>query len=116
MNVLRKELNSIAEMWNVKDIQVKKNTQLFGGKPDVMYFLPEVYSKTNYLVPTNQDDVQTCRLLYGETRRDFSIDFENLVNLLLPGVGVPESTEQGLELFHRIIREIGDLQNPIVNH
>ena len=48
--------------------------------------------------------------------RDFSIDFENLVNLLLPGVGVPESTEQGLELFHRIIREIGDLQNPIVNH
>ena len=116
MNVLRKELNSIAEMWNVKDIQVKKNTQLFGGKPDVMYFLPEVYGKTNYLVPTSQDDVQTCRLLYGVTRRDFSIDFENLVNLLLPGVGVPESTEQGLELFHRIIREIGDLQNPIVNH
>jgi hypothetical protein len=40
MNVLRKELNSITEMWNVKDIQVKKNAQPHGGKPDVMYFLP----------------------------------------------------------------------------
>jgi hypothetical protein len=111
MNVLRKELNSIAEMWNVKDIQVKKNAQPHGGKPDVMYFLPEVYRKRNYLVPTNEDDVQTCRFLYGETRRDYSIEFENLVNHLVPGIGVPENTGQGLELFRRIIQEVNDMQN-----
>ena len=111
MNVLRKELNSIAEMWNVKDIQVKKNAQLYGGKPDVMYFLPDVYGKKNYLVPTNENDVQTCRFLYGETRRDYSIEFENLVNHLMPDAIVPESTEQGLELFLRIIQQVDDLQN-----
>ena len=32
MNVLRKELNSIAEMWNVKDIQVKKKHVTFWRK------------------------------------------------------------------------------------
>ncbi len=111
MNVLRRELNSIAEMWNVKDIQVKKNAQLYGGKPDVMYFLPDVYGKKNYLVPTNENDVQTCRSLYGETRRDYSIEFENLVNHLMPDAIVPESTEQGLELFVRIIQQVDDLQN-----
>lgn len=111
MNVLRNELNSIAKMWNVKDIHVKKNAQLFGGKPDVMYFLPDVYGKRNYLVPTNEDDVQICRDLYGETRRDYTVEFENLVNMLIPGVGVPESTEQGLELFRQIIGQVNELMS-----
>jgi hypothetical protein len=64
-----------------------------------MYFLPDVYGKKNYLVPTNENDVEMCRFLYGEMRHDYSIEFENLVNHLMPDAIVPESTEQGLELL-----------------
>ena len=44
MPILRNELYSIAKLWNIKAIQVKKNAEVLGGKPDVMFFLPEVYS------------------------------------------------------------------------
>ena len=59
MNVLQKEQH------DVKAIQVKSNSGLHGGKPDVMYFLPKVYNKTNYLVPVNQDDVTICPSLFS---------------------------------------------------
>lgn len=108
MNVLRKELHDVAKLWNVKAIQVKSNSGLHGGKPDVMYFLPEVYNKTNYLVPVNQDDVTICKNLYGQSTRDYSVEFEDLVNLILPDVVIPETTDEGIALFQQIIQLIDE--------
>lgn len=106
MHVLRKELHDIAKLWNVKAIQVKSNTGLHGGKPDLMYFLPEVYGKANYLVAVNQDDVTICKDLYGQRSRDCSAEFEGLVNLILPDVVIPETIEEATVLFQQIIHQI----------
>ena len=81
---------------------------MHGGKPDVMYFLPEVYNKTNYLVPVNQNDVTICKNLYGQSTRDYSVLFEDLVNLILPDVVIPETTDEGIALFQHIVQLIDE--------
>ena len=96
-------------MWNVKAIQVKSNTGLHGGKPDIMYFFPEVCNKTNYLVPVNQNDVMICKNLYGQSASDYSVEFEDLVNLILPEVVTLETADEGIALFQQIIQLIDEL-------
>jgi len=108
MPIIRKELHSVAELWNIKNIQVKKNTNVIGGKPDVMFFMPEIYSKKSYLVAVDQEDVRICRNHYGKTVKNCSDDFESLINLLYPnGLNrVPQNTEQAINLYKDIIAEL----------
>ncbi|XP_064630795.1 uncharacterized protein LOC135489386 [Lineus longissimus] len=44
MDVLQNELNRVAIEWNRHTLQVKRNCQSPRGKPDVMYFTPELYN------------------------------------------------------------------------
>jgi hypothetical protein len=66
MKVLRQELYSMASLWNTKRIEVK-GTELgvVGGKPDVMFFLPEVYTTRSSLIRTGERDVRICQELYS---------------------------------------------------
>lgn len=107
MPVIRKELYWVAKLWNTKNILVRKNSDVLGGKPDVMFFTPEVYSTSNYLIPVEQEEVEICRNQYAEQLPDCSDDFARLVHLIYPnGVGVPESTVEALSLFKNILGEL----------
>ena len=72
MPFLRKKLHSVAKFWNIKKLKVDKNADVSGGKPDVMYFVPEVHSTHSYLVDVNQEDGEACKTLFGPQSRDYS--------------------------------------------
>ena len=93
-------------MWNIKNIQTKKATDVFGGKTDVMFFLPESYSAKNYMLEVNKDDVQHCKTLYWEESPDYSVEFGALVKTLIPNFRVPENTQEGLRLYEQIINSL----------
>lgn len=57
MPVLLNQLHSVAQLWNIRELRVDKNTVVVGGKQDVMFFLPEVYST----IEVAQEDVGACR-------------------------------------------------------
>ena len=48
--VIRHELRLVVELWNTHNIQRQTRCEVEGGKPDVMFFTPEIHGKENYLV------------------------------------------------------------------
>ena len=49
MPILRKELFLVAELWNTHTIQSQPRQEITSGKPDVLFFMPEIYHKRNHL-------------------------------------------------------------------
>ena len=100
--VLRKELHMVAELWNTHNIQSQKRHDVEGGKPDIMYFIPEVYNTYNYLCVVDVEDVRACRRLYTENCADFHANTEELVLLLKPDYVPPTDTSEAVLLFTEI--------------
>ena len=59
--LLRQELYLVAELWNTHNIQAQKRLDVHGGKPDIMYFTPEVYNSQNYLITVDVENVNACK-------------------------------------------------------
>jgi hypothetical protein len=110
MKVLRQELYSMASLWNTKRIEVKgTDLGVVGGKPDVMFFLPEVYTTRSYLIRTDERDVRICQELYSRQSRDYSEEIEDLAEIISPGYEIPIQTEEALRLFVTITTELDHL-------
>ena len=111
MPVLRQELYSVAKLWNTHQIRVKRGeADVPGGKPDLMFFLPEVYSSKNYLVRKDERDVIICKDLYAQQCRDYSVEIEALAEIVLPDCRIPADTQEALRLFVTITTEIDRLE------
>lgn len=102
MPVLRKELAQIAQMWNTKNIHVGKNSELNGGKPDIMFLLPEAYGAKNNLVSVNEEEVVNCKQIYAQQAPDYSPEFAEIIQLLNISMEAPADTQQALDKFKRI--------------
>ena len=100
--VLRRELHLVAELWNTHNIQSQKRHEVDGGKPDIMFFMPEVYNTRDYLRKVDIEDVRVCRRLYTERCVDFQESIEELVLLLKPEYEQPADASEALSLFIEI--------------
>ncbi|EDO33113.1 predicted protein [Nematostella vectensis] len=56
--ILRKELHLVVELWNTHTIASQKRHEVIGGKPNVLFFMPELYNTENYLRHVDLEDVQ----------------------------------------------------------
>ena len=108
MPILRKELFLIAELWNTHNIQSQPRQEVDSGKPDVLFFMPEIYHKKNYLIPVNAHDVDICRETYTEKCNDFNVEVEELVRLLVPDFVPPSDTSEALKLFSDIAQIVNN--------
>ena len=79
MPILHKELFLVAELCNTHAIQSQPRQEINSGKPDVLFFMPEIYHKRNYLFPVNADDVDICT----ENCDDYGAEIEEFVRLLI---------------------------------
>ena len=103
MPSLQKELFSIAELWNTHTIQSQPRHEVDSGKPDILFFTPEIYHKRNYLIPVNAEDIDICKEMHAENFRDYDLDAEELVRLLIPEYVNPSNTTEALNLFSRLV-------------
>ena len=100
--ILRKELYLVTELWNSHNIQKQKRCEVEGGKPDILFFTPEIYGSHNYLVDVNIDDVNACKEMYAENCQDYSEDLEELVRLIKPNYVPPSDEREALALYCEI--------------
>lgn len=61
MNALQTDLDRIAQHWNSHTIRRQKRyAELPSGKPDVMYYVPELTNGYNFKTSVNHEDVRVC--------------------------------------------------------
>lgn len=56
MPLLQKELNRVAQHWNLHKIRSSLNEESPPGRPDVLHFLPELNGVSSYLESVDDDD------------------------------------------------------------
>ena len=100
----RQKLYLVAELWNTHNIQRRQRLEVEGGKPDVMFFTPEIYGTHHYLVNVNIDDVNMCKDRYAENCVDHNEDIEELVRLIKPDYSPPLNEREALKLYSEIIQ------------
>jgi hypothetical protein len=69
MNLIQAELDRIANNWNMHVIRPQKNASIPSGKPDVMFFVPEIFGGHNFGKRIHQKDVKVCKELLAHQRK-----------------------------------------------
>ena len=109
MQLLRDELHQIARLWNVHQIRPSLNAESPDGRPDVLFFIPEVANARSYKVKVDLDELDMCcrRLPENSCLEEFTelaitIMHEN--NLDMPRTG-----EEATRLYAKLTEEIDKL-------
>jgi hypothetical protein len=113
MDVLQDELIQVAVQWNQHTLQVKKDCNSPRGKPDVMYFLPDLYDCQDHKVPCDSTEIQRCKQMYGHGRplHGCSAEFIQLAQLLVPNAGRPKDSTEAAGLYEQLINAITRYDN-----
>ena len=106
MHVLQAELDRIVEHWNLHEIRSQKNSNTPSGKPEMLYFVPEVFGGQDHGHNVDLGDVEACYGLYSSPKKMYSEDIEELANLLLPAHQQPTNTDDAYTLYRNLLREI----------
>jgi len=115
MTVIQLELHQVAVLWNQHTIQMKKNNEGPRGKPDVMFFVPQLYDTRDHSLPCDNDLVEHCFETYGMDRpvHGCSEEFNELLRLLLQEEQVqpPTSVDEAVGFYAKLLDEIDRLDN-----
>ena len=110
MEILRKELHEVAELWNEHIISSSKfgNLNLPRGRPDTMYFLPHLYNTNDYKMDTNQDEVQEFIDNATMSPDDYSKEFEEFATIIMSEQNIlkPNNVKEALNLYINLIRVV----------
>lgn len=58
MDLIQDELNRIVLEWNLHRIQPSTNLESPSGKPDILYFLPELKDAQDYSTPIDVEEIE----------------------------------------------------------
>ena len=88
MHILRKELRQVAELWNKHIISPSKFGNNSGprGKPDCIFFLPNLYSTENYQISIAFDELEEIDDAVM-CPADVTDEFNEFATCVMEGVG-----------------------------
>jgi len=112
MDILRAELTDVALRWNQHIISPSQNVSLPRGRPDSLYFLPQLYESRSYRKEINIDELSVFEdpevIIQPE---DNSPEFLEFVSQVVELKGIenfskPKTTKDALELYFILLELI----------
>ncbi|KAK6171696.1 hypothetical protein SNE40_018136 [Patella caerulea] len=97
------QLDMVTRNWNLHQISRSRKTEVPTGKPDAMYFLPQLYDASDQGTFVDIRDVSACMTIFEYDNKSIALNkFVQLIELLKPGVGIPVTAREGLNLYMEI--------------
>lgn len=113
MQVLRDELFKFAEQWNLHRMRPSRNVESPSGRPDTLYFLPEINRARNLITPVSLDDIdiaeQRCCCRVPETGCTDEFCELALIIMREKNLEMPKTAEDAVILYSVLIDEIQTL-------
>ena len=99
--LIRQELQTFVNEWNLHKIAKSRNSECANGKPDNLSYMPRMHGAECYGQPVSREDVDYCLDNYTVDPPDHgcSTEFLELVHWLKPNVQLPHSHEEALQLY-----------------
>ena len=66
MDLLANELHKVAQHWNTHRIRPSTNSESPSGRPDILYFLPQVNNTRDYATPVSLDEIEIAEAEFAE--------------------------------------------------
>jgi len=113
MNVLRDELHRAARLWNLHRIRLSTNVESPSGRPDVLFFLPEVSNKRNFLTDVDLDELEIAeeRCCYRTPHIGCCDEFAQLASIIMAekDLQFPRTAEEAATLYVTLLEEIENI-------
>jgi len=113
MEILRKELHQVSELWNQHIISSSKFGNSSGprGRPDCMYFLPHLYNTSDYKVDTVESEIDEFIDNATMCPTDYSQEFKELATIIMDEYQLhqPNNAREGMDLYIKLIKEVEKL-------
>lgn len=114
MDLIRDDLHRFANLWNNHLIRPSSNGESPSGRPDLLYFLPEISATQNFLVAVDKDDVTLCEQLLCDrscSRVNCSQEFLELAQLITEeeNLVMPTTPLEARSLYVSLINHIDNL-------
>ncbi|KAH3830618.1 hypothetical protein DPMN_103863 [Dreissena polymorpha] len=110
--VISKDLNEVCNIWNTHCVRRNNRISFPAGKPEVLFFQPEVYGARDCIIPlVDNRELNDVEREYSQRPPELGVSQEFLtiaraavgdLNLQYP----PRNREEGTELFASIIMYI----------
>lgn len=106
IDLIANDITRTAIEWNTHLIESRADAMTPKGKPDILYFQPELYNTESYGLPCPHDEITT---LMNQLESDDAIptdhdaDFVDLVNEMIPDWEPPNNVNDGLDLYANIL-------------
>lgn len=110
MKIIQDELHGVARHWNIHCIRPSNNLESPSGRPDTLYFLPEVNRTRNYITRVDNADIEVAEEICCQQNppNGCEVEFNELAAIIMDenGLHMPSSVEEAqglyLELLHKI--------------
>ena len=109
MDVIQKDLDRIVSEWNSHRIQGNKKYNLFSGKPDKMFYMPQEFQSESFHCEFKHDvlsEVEHELQKDGADSELIDLDFVKLVSTLTPNWETASNFEEGLYIYGLVIDSI----------
>lgn len=112
-NLIQKELHKVATLWNLHNIRPSNSPESPSGRPDTMYFVPEITGTHDYKVDVDLDDLDAAKEMFSVDRPVYgcSSAFSELALMRMEDNGLhhPNTAEEATALYLNLLNLIDSL-------
>ncbi len=109
-NIIKDELYKVARHWNVHCIRPSTNDESPSGRPDTLYFLPEVNETCDYITRARVVDMDVAEEMccLKNPPNGCEPEFNELASLIMreKGLQMPTSVDEAAQLYLELLHEI----------
>jgi len=105
MGIVRKDLESVKSDWNNHIISKSRNGGP-SGRPNCMFFLPHLYNVDNFLVETDEEEIDAFTPVVNHNARDYSEEFVEFADYFLHEDEDPNTPEEALNRYIFLLEKI----------
>ena len=100
--------------WNLHKIRPSSNDESPSGRPDVLYFLPELNGKSSRGQYVNMDEIEEIQEMSNHHVNRFdarSVDFAELASLIMEDerLSMPHTAHEALDLYMSLVYYINEI-------
>ncbi len=110
--LLRRELHRVGRLWNEHHIRHCKMSEGPHGKPDMMFFLPQLYGARDYRHEVQEDDIDAVDdgICVSVAENGCTAEFEEVAQTLMTenGLTMPQTPADAVTLFAELKELITD--------
>ena len=111
--VIRDELHKVAVLWNLHKIRPSTNAESPSGRPDMLYFAPEVTGGEDLKEPVDLEDVDVAEesCCHRSPESGCVDEFTQLVSIIMQeqNLNMAKTAEEAVMLYSILLESIEDL-------